>query len=142
MTRIPCWLGIAMLIGCSPFPRDFRAAAATDPPRSALGAWRGEWSSETNGHHGPLWCIVSPTPGQPGHTDFRYRAGWGLLQFGDYVHTVAATPAADGTLALDDEMELPGGFGRYRVVGRVDPETFDVRYHSRGDRGTMSLRRP
>lgn len=140
---VPLLLLPLLLGACSSYPRDFRAAASAVPSESALGAWKGHWISESNGHRGPLWCIVSATPGQPGSTDFRYRAGWGVLQFGDYVHRVDVTPGPDGIIELDHAMELPGGFGRYRIEGQVTPEAFRARFQSdRGDRGVMELERP
>jgi hypothetical protein len=112
------------------------------PPAKAEGPWLGTWVSEINGHTGPLWCIVQPTPGNPGKYDFRYRAGWGVFKFGDYTHTIPAKLANDGSLALSGEMELPGGLGTYRVKGKLTRETFSATYHGAGDLGTMSLRRP
>jgi hypothetical protein len=134
------------LASCSvaTYPRSFdRAAAAmVRPPPTAEGPWEGKWTSRVNGHHGPLWCIVQPSPGKPGHYDFRYRAGWGLIRFGDYTHTVPASLAADGSMLLAGQMVLPGGFGTYEVEGRLTRDTFEAVYKSKGDHGTMSLRRP
>lgn len=135
---------VGFLASCSPYERDFRRASR-EMPRPAVsphGPWVGEWRSEVNGHHGPIWCLVDEADGEPDVTRFRYRAGWGLLQFGDFSHKVPTRRAGDGSLELDDEMELPGGFGTYRVQGRVTAERFDVTYRSRGDHGTMTLRRP
>ncbi len=136
----------AALTSCVPgtYHRDFKrdTAGLPDPPVSPEGPWIGRWKSKANGHEGPLWCMVHPTPGQPGHYDFRYRAGWGALKFGDYVHPVETAPAADGSLPLDSAMELPGGFGTYRVKGKLTADAFDATYSSANDRGTMTLRRP
>lgn len=118
------------------------SAALPRPPANAEGPWLGTWVSEVNGHTGPLWCIVQPTPGNPGKYDFRYRAGWGVLKFGDYTHTAPSKPGKDGSLALSGEMELPGGLGTYQVKGKLTRETFDATYQGAGDRGTMSLKRP
>ncbi len=129
----------------SGYMKDFKQAAAElpDPPTSAEGPWRGSWKSDVNGHEGPLWCIVSPNPDQPGHYDFRYRAGWGILSFGDYVHTAPVETGPDGSLRLDDAMELPGGFGNYQVEGKVTPTEFDAEYRAeQGDHGTFELQRP
>lgn len=118
------------------------SAALSRPPANAEGPWLGMWVSEVNGHTGPLWCIVQPKLGNPGKYDFRYRAGWGVLKFGDYTHTIPAKLGKDGSLALSGEMELPGGLGTYQVNGRLTRETFDATYQGAGDRGTMSLKRP
>ncbi len=131
---------------CAPnsYTRGFVEATADlpRPPTNAHGPWLGSWKSEVNGHTGPLWCIVQPTPDRPGYYDFRYRAGWGVVKFGDYTHTTPAKLADDGSIALSGEMKLPGGLGIYHVKGRLTRETFTSTYQSAGDRGTMTLKRP
>jgi hypothetical protein len=130
--------------GTRSYSRGFEKATAAmaRPPATAEGPWQGTWQSGVNGHHGPLWCIVQPTPDRIGHYDFRYRAGWGVLRFGDYTHTTPALRAADGSLRLTGSMTLPGGFGTYQVSGRLTRDTFDATYRSADDHGTMTLRRP
>lgn len=139
-------LAALALSSCVPnsYTRGFveATAALPRPPVNAEGPWLGTWKSNVNGHTGPLWCIVQPTPNRPGEYDFRYRAGWGALKFGDYIHTTPAKPAADGSLKLSGEMVLPGGFGTYQVDGRLTRDSFTATYQSEGDRGTMTLKRP
>jgi hypothetical protein len=118
------------------------SAALPRPPTNAEGPWLGTWVSEVNGHTGPLWCIVQPTPERHGRYDFRYRAGWGVFKFGDYIHTVPAKAGKDGSLTLSGEMKLPGGLGIYQVKGKLTRKTFTATYRGAGDRGTISLKRP
>ena len=141
----PFILLTALLGSCAPgyhsaFKRE--AALLPYPLVSPEGAWKGSWKSDTNGHHGPLWCIVRPSPGKPGSHDFRYRAGWGVLRFGNYTHTTPTTRNRDGSLILDGAMGLPAGLGTYTVRGDITPTTFDATYNSKHDRGTLTLRRP
>lgn len=135
-----------LLASCVPgtYTRDFvkETAAQAKVPTSVEGAWLGEWKSEVNGHEGPLWCIVHPSEEKAGHYDFRYRAGWGLVHFGDYTHSTAAAPDAQGNMPLEGEMELPAGLGTYAVKGRLTATTFRATYKSKGDQGTMTLKRP
>jgi hypothetical protein len=142
---IPLAAAVA-LSSCGPnsYTRGFveASAALPRPPTNAEGPWLGTWKSEVNGHTGPLWCIVQPTPGRPGEYDFRYRAGWGALRFGDYTHTTPAKLAGDGSIALSGEMKLPGNFGNYQVEGRLTRDDFTATYQGAGDRGTMTLKRP
>lgn len=130
--------------GFSAYPMDF-AKATTELPRpasNAEGPWVGTWKSKVNGHHGPVWCIVTPTAGQPGHYDFRYRAGWGVFKFGDYTHTLPAVLKPDGSIDLSGSMVLPGGFGEYEVNGKLTRDSFTATYRSEADHGTMTLERP
>ena len=135
-----------LLASCGPgsYTKDFvkETAAQATPPASVEGAWTGEWKSEVNGHEGPLWCIVRPSDEKSGHYDFRYRAGWGMVNFGDYTHTTKAAPDASGDLPLEGEMELPAGLGTYAVKGNLTPSKFKATYRSKADRGTMTLARP
>jgi hypothetical protein len=117
-------------------------AALPRPTANAEGPWVGTWKSDVNGHTGPLWCIVQPTPDRPGDYNFRYRAGWGMLKFGDYIHTTPAKLAADGSMKLSGEMALPGGMGTYRVEGRLTRDSFNATYRSEADHGTMAMKRP
>ena len=130
--------------GFSPYSRSFKQATATlsHPAPNSEGPWVGTWKSNVNGHTGPLWCIVSPSPDQPTRYNFRYRAGWGKLQFGDYTHTVTTKPSPAGSLPLAGEMVLPGGFGTYQVKGHLTRDSFTATYHSKADHGTMTLYRP
>lgn len=138
---------LPLLLGsCVPgtYTRDFakETVAQAKPPISVEGAWIGEWESEVNGHEGPLWCIVHPSKEKAGDYEFRYRAGWGLVHFGDYTHSTAAEPDAQGNLPLEGKMELPAGLGTYAVKGLLTPTDFKATYKSKGDRGTMTLKRP
>jgi hypothetical protein len=140
---LACFAGI--FTSCTTYQADFAQAvgAAEVPPHSPQGPWEGHWKSNANGHEGPLWCILSPTPDNPKAMDFRYRAGWGKIQFGDYLHTVAVPTAKPQKISLADQMKLPGGFGTYTIKGTVTSTTFDATFRSDGgDHGTMTLRRP
>ena len=91
---------LAVLVSCSQYQRDFQEEVKKKAPEESVeGPWKGEWKSEVNGHHGPVWCLVSKTPNKEKEWIFRYRAGWGLLQFGDYKHVVEADKK-DKTLPL------------------------------------------
>lgn len=138
---------VALLPSCSTFAyqADFDKAVAAAPaqPTDPTGPWKGAWVSKFNGHSGPLWCMIEPTPGKDGHYDFRYHAGWGKFQFGDFTHTVETAPNADGHLPVQGEMKLPGFIGNYTVDGLVTKDSFKATYKSdQGDHGTMTLQRP
>lgn len=130
-----------LLASCSSYQKDFRNTSLTKPSPTPTGAWKGTWKSEVNGHHGPLWCLVSQAPNDPHLWDFRYRAGWGILQFGDYTHRIRTTKK-NNTLSLNHSMTLPKNFGTYRVIGKVTPSEFTTTYQGSGDKGTMTLTRP
>ncbi len=129
------------LASCSSYQTDFKKAARQfEQGESPAGSWKGTWKSEVNGHHGPLWCILSQDAKD--QWTFRYRAGWGILQFGDYQHPVKASLKPGPVLPIDDKMTLPKNFGTYAVKGTVTPTQFNFRFSGNGDKGTMTLTRP
>ncbi|MDA7518998.1 hypothetical protein N9A89_01410 [Akkermansiaceae bacterium] len=131
------------LASCSSYQADFKKEAKKfkqgDSPK---GPWKGTWKSEFNGHHGPIWCLVSQDPKQPENWTFRYRAGWGVLQFGDYGHPIKLALRPGNVLLVDDKMTLSNDFGTYAVKGKVTPTKFNFRFNGSGDKGTMILTRP
>lgn len=139
-------VGVGVLMSsCLSYHARFEKAVAEAAGKypDPTGPWKGVWQSNWNGHEGPLWCIVTPTPDQPDTYDFRYRAGWGFFKFGNYVHTVKVDKTPEGHLLLKGEMELPKLVGTHSVDGKVTPKTFDASYKSeKGDHGIMKLRRP
>ncbi|MEN8773351.1 MAG: hypothetical protein ABF379_16735 [Akkermansiaceae bacterium] len=130
-----------LLASCSSYQRDFRNASITKPSPTPTGTWKGTWKSEVNGHHGPLWCIITKDENSLDSYNFRYRAGWGVLQFGDYTHRIS-TKKQDGALPLNHSMTLPKNFGTYRIKGQVSSTKFECRFQGNGDKGTISLQRP
>ena len=142
----PLLLATALLASCSKYSGDFQTAAKDFKPKAvpltAAGPWKGTWKSEVNGHTGPLWCIVSQDKKDPTLWNFRYRAGWGVLKFGDYIHPVKTKLTTKGHLPLKGKMTLPNKFGTYKVKGTLTAKKFDVRYTGNGDKGTMTLPRP
>lgn len=140
-----CWLTlfpILLLTSCSRYSSDYKKAASKfQQGKTPAGPWEGTWKSNHNGHTGPLWCLVSPDK-DPNFWNFRYRAGWGALKFGDYVHRVETKLGPDGTLPMDASMTLPANFGTYAVKGTLTPTKFDLRFKGNGDHGTMTLTRP
>lgn len=144
MARFLLLLIASFLVSCgSSYHEDF-AKAEKDFKfnKSPEGRWKGSWKSGVNGHEGPLWCLVSQDEEDPAFWNFRYRAGWGVLQFGDYLHQVKAKSDAQGNLPLNAKMKLPNNFGTYAVKGKLTDENFNARYQGQGDRGTMTLTRP
>ncbi len=145
------WIGLLaslLLASCSSYSGDFGAETkkfnqSTKPASTPSGPWKGTWKSEVNGHHGPLWCVVSQDKVDPSLWNFRYRAGWGILKFGDYTHQLQANlDRRTSNLPLKGKMTLPKNFGTYAIEGVASPINFNVRYHGNGDKGTMTLTRP
>ncbi len=133
-------------VGCSSYPQDFREAVdgSAGTYEGVYGPWEGEWHSEPSGHRGPLWCLIEQAGEDDTEFSFRYRAGWGRILRGNFTQVTpvvaAAEPGAYEVVATKDLGRLGGV---YQIDGVVGPDAFDARFtSSKGDRGTMVLRRP
>lgn len=142
--RLLLILMTSLLVSCGgSYQADFQKSKKQfKQGKSVEGPWKGTWKSEVNSHTGPVWSIVSQNKKNSKIWDFRYRAGWGVLQFGDYLHQVQTKLNKDESLPLDAKMKLPNNFGTYAVKGTLTAKEFKVRYTGQGDKGTMTLSRP
>lgn len=148
MKRLPLVLILAFctaLPSCFSYHAHFRKAVAASAGKheDPTGPWIGEWKSDFNGHDGPLWCIVTESKDEAGAYDFRYRAGWGIFKFGNYVHTVKVNKTPEGHFLLKGDMDLPKLVGNHSVDGKITKDAFTAKFKStKGDHGTMTLKRP
>lgn len=110
------------------------ATLAADP---SSGRWVGQWSSDANGHHGPLRATLTPTAS--GYTaTFTGR-------FARVVPFVYRTPlevvgTSGDTVFLAAERRLPL-FGTFRTDAVVTPTSFDATFRSGRDSGRFTLTR-
>lgn len=148
MKRLPAVFVLALcavLSSCFTYHAHFQKSvvAAAGKHDDPTGPWVGEWNSDWNGHEGPLWCVVTESEKEAGAYDFRYRAGWGIFKFGNYVHTVKVDKTPEGHFLLKGNMELPRLVGNHSVDGTLTKDAFTAKYKSnKGDHGTMTLKRP
>lgn len=110
------------------------ATFAADP---FSGRWVGQWSSDANGHRGPLRANLTPTT--TGYTaTFTGR-------FAKVVPFVYRTPlevvgTSGDAVFLAAERRLPL-FGTFRTDAIVTPTSFDATFRSGRDSGRFTLTR-
>ncbi len=125
--------------GCSSFHHDWKAAAASPLP-DIQGRWEGAWSSETNGHHGRLRCLLTKTA--EGQYLARFHANYKtILSFGYAVPL--AVQEANGVYQFQGDSDLgrlAGGF--YHYEGQATPTNFFSTYRAKADGGTFQMKRP
>ena len=130
---------VLIAASCSSFNREWRKAGQNAVMPSGLeGRWEGEWSSEVNGHHGQLRCIVSKTDDDyRARFHARYRK---ILSFG-YTVALKAKPTQNG-YQFRGEADL-GSFagGVYHYEGRADTTNFFSTYSSKYDHGRFQMQR-
>lgn len=105
----------------------------------AGGGWRGEWVSETSGHHGPLRANVRPLA----NGDFRVRYTGRFAKvipfyFATTMQYSGTGPA--GEIYLTNTTRIPL-FGTFHADAVLTETTFDSHYSSKKDAGRFELRR-
>lgn len=130
-----------LLTGCSAFNREWRAAAAVPAgPKDIQGRWEGTWSSQTNGHHGRLRCVMSRRA-DGDYLAFFHANYKKILGFSYSVPLTAHE--AEGSFQFQggaDLGKLAGGF--YRYEGRATSTNFFSTYQASADGGVFEMKRP
>ena len=108
------------------------------------GPWAGEWSSDVNGHHGRLRCLISETTNELWQARFHatYKMLWIIpLTFG-YTVDLSVTKEQD-RFVFHGEEDL-GSFagGLYHYEGEATGENFFSTYRCDYDHGTFRMTRP
>lgn len=145
MTRAIPLAGLAAMlataVGCSTFDQDWEASKGY--ALGIEGRWEGDWSSDANGHHGGLRCLVTRR-GDEGF-DARYHATYqdwcGTLGF-EYTVPMTVRRDVDGW-ALEGSADLGWlAGGVYEYDGRASVARFTCKFRSAGDHGVFTLQRP
>jgi hypothetical protein len=132
---------IATVSGCSTFDSDWDAAKGL--ATGIEGRWEGTWSSDGNGHHGGLRCLVTRRSDEG--LDARFHATYsdwcGTLGFEYTVPlTAKATPEGWRLGGAADLGWLAGG--DYEYDGLATLARFFCNFQSAGDHGVFVLERP
>jgi hypothetical protein len=114
-------------------------ASAQDPAGIAGGGWRGEWTSDKNGHHGPMRAFVRPL------SDGSYRV-WFAGRFAAvipfaYPARLTVTGASPEGVLLNGSQYLGPGLGDFRTTATANPTLLDARFFAKRDSGRFVLTR-
>ncbi len=134
-------LTAALLCGCSSFNRDWRGARSQAVPANSIeGRWEGRWTSDVNGHHGALRCLMTQATNSVYHA--RFRATYARILHFSY--TVPLTAQSHyGGWEFNGEADLGKlAGGVYDYEGRISSTNFHSTYRSKYDHGTFELQRP
>ncbi len=107
---------------------------AADPH---AGRWVGRWSSDANGHSGPLRANISPTA--TGYSATFAGRFAGVVPF-VYRTPLEVVGTSGDVVYLTAERRLPL-FGTFRTDAVVTPGTFDATFRSGKDSGKFTLTR-
>jgi hypothetical protein len=99
--------------------------------------WQGEWTSEANGHHGPLKCLL--TPDDSGDYRAMFYAVYASVLSVAYTVSLHGEKM-DGKLKLKGELDLGKlAGGVYRYEGELAAQEFCCNYRCAYDHGTFRL---
>ncbi len=105
--------------------------------QSPAGRWRGEWTSQSTGHRGPMRANVHP------QSDGTYAARFIGRFFVVIPFTYRATlvPTAPGSPHLTAEKELGPILGSYRMQTSFGPNSMHGNFQAAKDQGTVRMTR-
>jgi hypothetical protein len=109
-------------------------ALAGDP---YTGRWVGQWSSDANGHHGPLRATLIPSA--TGY-DARFTGRFALVVPFVYRTRLDVVGTSGEAVFLAAERRIPL-FGTFRTDAVVTPWGFDAAFRSGRDSGRFTLTR-
>ncbi|HIL72382.1 MAG TPA: hypothetical protein EYG38_21300, partial [Verrucomicrobia bacterium] len=134
-------LSVMLFGGCSTFHRDWKQAVSLTNEDSLEGAWKGDWESGKNGHHGKLKCILSPIDGSSDYRA-RYRAHYfAILRF-EHSARLSLSAVEDAAQPSKSSYNIQGeadlgrlAGGVYRYEGKIINGSFEMEYRSSYDHG-------
>jgi hypothetical protein len=101
------------------------------------GRWVGQWSSDSNGHRGPLRATLSPTA--TGY-DARFAGRFAVVVPFVYRTHLETVGTSGESVFLAAERRIPL-FGNFRTDVVVTPWGFDATFRSGRDSGRFTLTR-
>jgi hypothetical protein len=103
------------------------------------GRWRGTWTSQSTGHHGPLKARFQPQSNGSVRAVFSGRFAV-IIPF-RYSMNLQPTLAEDGTVWLSGSKKLGPLLGSYDFAAQSDGCTLNAGYSAGKDQGNFYLRR-
>jgi hypothetical protein len=106
---------------------------ASDP----VGVWRGEWTSNSTGHRGPMRVVIRE------QNDGRYQARFSgrFLVVIPFMYRATLVPSSDpyGNVILDANKRLGLGMGSYTMRTTVVGNQLQGSFSAARDRGSVTM---
>ena len=106
---------------------------------SPAGVYRGEWTSGSTGHHGPMRVVVQPRT--DGTYQARFTGRFALVIPFAYRVTLQPTQDAFGNNLLTAEKPLGPIMGSYRMTAQANQSGFSGSFQAAGDNGSIQMQR-
>jgi len=118
-------------------------SAESFPQQATVGKWRGEWRSESTGHHGPLKARIR----QLNEDEYRAIFTGRFFKVIPFVYPTklervdeSSAGEAEAVEHLSSSQKLPF-LGTYRMRASVSKDRFQATFEGRRDSGTFDLTR-
>lgn len=125
------------------FEKEWSKSVTTAKTHATVtGPWTGKWTTKTNGHEGPLRCIVTEIDNEPDKLQFWYHAGWAGVFSAPFKvkYEVERTSANHFEIYGTEDLGL---FGKFNHKAELSPSSFSAKYsNKKGDVGRFNLSRP
>jgi hypothetical protein len=130
----------AVFNNCSVFRSHWRQYHRTENSAANLeGRWIGEWTSEVNGHHGKLKCVLGKD--SLGQYEACFHGSFGRMLRVCYTVALRGEPTHEG-MRLAGEADLGSlAGGVYYYEGIATPTEFRCSYRCKYDQGTFQLKK-
>lgn len=124
------WLGLAIV-------SILVSAERSSHAQSPAGRWRGEWTSGSTGHHGPMRASIRP------QSDGTYSARFSGRFFVviPFTYRVDMVPASPGSNRLVADKKLGPIMGSYRMQTHFGSQSMSGQFQAAGDKGTVQMTR-
>lgn len=106
---------------------------------SPVGRWKGQWSSQSTGHQGPMRATIRPN-GQGGY-DARFSGRFFVVIPFTYKVSMQSALDAAGNVRLIANKPLGPMLGSYRMDSTVTGSSLLGSFSAAKDTGTVSMRR-
>ncbi|MDZ4851464.1 MAG: hypothetical protein SGI77_19410 [Pirellulaceae bacterium] len=105
--------------------------------QSPSGRWRGEWTSGSTGHRGPMRANIRPQA--DGSFSARFTGRFFVVI--PFTYRVDLVPSYFGSQQLSAEKKLGPILGSYRMQTSFGSQAMNGQFQAAGDQGTVSMRR-
>ncbi len=105
--------------------------------QSPAGRWRGEWTSRSTGHHGPMRANIRPQPNGTYSARFSGR----FLVVIPFTYRVDMVPVYPGSHQLIADKKLGPVMGNYRMQTSFGPQSMSGQFQAAGDQGKVRMTR-
>jgi hypothetical protein len=105
--------------------------------QSPAGRWRGEWTSASTGHRGPMRATIRPQ----GNGTYSARFSGRFFVVIPFTYRVDMVPAYPGSNQLVANKKLGPLMGSYRMQTNFGSQSMSGQFQAAGDQGAVRMRR-